>query len=59
MCLPRLAPNIKVPSSKVVEATGEEGAPVIYSASASDASGKNIDVTCNHASGSIFPIGSY
>ena len=52
------APNIKVPSSKVVEATGEEGAPVIYSASASDASGKNIDVTCNHASGSIFPIGT-
>ena len=52
------APIIKVPSNKVVEATGEGGASVSYSVTASDASGKIIVVTCNPESGSIFPIGT-
>ena len=50
--------NIKVPSNKLVEATGKDGASVSYSVSATDASGKKITVDCNPASGSIFPIGT-
>jgi Big-like domain-containing protein/K319-like protein/HYR domain-containing protein len=50
--------NIKVPSNKLVEATGKNGASVSYSVSATDASGKKITVDCNPASGTIFPIGT-
>ncbi|HEY7110042.1 MAG TPA: Ig-like domain-containing protein [Nitrososphaeraceae archaeon] len=50
--------NIKVPSNKVVEATGKDGASVSYSVTASDASGKKVSVDCNPSSGSIFPIGT-
>lgn len=50
--------SIKVPSNKIVEATGPDGAAVTYSASASDTSGNKILVNCNPPSGSIFSIGS-
>jgi hypothetical protein len=50
--------GIKVPSNKIVEATGAGGAVVKYSASATDTSGNKVLVNCNPASGSIFSIGS-
>lgn len=50
--------NIKVPTNKVVEATGSDGALVKYSSSASDAGGNKVSINCIPASGSIFPIGT-
>ena len=51
-------PTIKVPSNKVVEATGKDGASVTYSVSATDASGSSVAVNCDPPSKSAFPIGT-
>ena len=50
--------SIKVPSNKIAEATGPDGAAVTYSASASDTSGNKVSVNCSPPSGSTFSIGS-
>src|SRR6476620_3275713 len=51
-------PTIKVPSNKVVEATGKDGASVTYSVSATDLSGSSVAVNCDPPSKSAFPIGT-
>jgi hypothetical protein len=50
--------NIKIPSNKVVEATGKDGTSVSYSVSATDDSGNKVSVNCNPPSGSTFAIGT-
>jgi hypothetical protein len=55
----KTAPAISVPSAPVTkEATAAGGAPVTFNVTATDAIDKTPTITCNHASGSIFPIGT-
>lgn len=53
------APQINLPTNITVDATGPNGATVHYTATATDPnSGHSLPITCNHASGSTFPIGT-
>jgi hypothetical protein len=51
-------PTITVPGPMTVEATGFDGAPVTYTASAVDDRGRPVPVSCQPPSGSIFPLGT-
>lgn len=51
-------PALTVPGTIDAEATGPDGAPVEFAASATDAVDGSRDVTCTPASGSTFPLGS-
>jgi hypothetical protein len=51
-----IAPAIQVPSDMSVEATGPDGAVVTFTATATDAVSGDIEVMCEPASGSVFPI---
>jgi hypothetical protein len=48
-----------VPSNPIVEATGPSGAIVTYNASAKDATGHALPLTCSPRSGSVFAIGTH
>jgi hypothetical protein len=50
------APVLTLPSP-VVTATSAAGAVVDYTATATDLVSGNVPVTCDHASGSLFPVG--
>ncbi|MGZ8693701.1 MAG: HYR domain-containing protein, partial [Gaiellaceae bacterium] len=50
-------PTLTVPGNMTREATGPGGAAVTFSTSATDAIDPAPAVTCNHASGSTFPLG--
>jgi large repetitive protein len=52
------APTVTVPASFTREATSTSGASVTFSVSASDAIDTSPDISCNPASGSVFPIGT-
>jgi hypothetical protein len=52
------APALSLPANITVEATGPAGAVVTYSATATDIVDGSRPVTCDHASGSLFPIAS-
>lgn len=54
--LPAL-PTISVPGSLAVEATGPLGAVVHFTATATDAAGASLPVTCSPGAGSTFPLG--
>lgn len=49
-------PQIEVPLSFAVEATGPDGAPAEYAVKSNDAVDGERDATCLPASGSVFPI---
>jgi hypothetical protein len=51
-------PTLNLPSSITEEATSSSGAPVTYTATASDAVSGNVPVTCDYASGATFPLGT-
>lgn len=51
------APSLMLPTLLVAEADGPSGAPVSFSASASDIVDGSIPVTCDAASGAVFPLG--
>jgi hypothetical protein len=51
-------PTLTLPANITAVATGQSGAAVTYSASASDTVDGSVSVTCNPASGSTFPIGT-
>src|SRR4026209_2984144 len=50
-------PVITVPRTMTVEAQSSAGATVTYTASAVDSHGRPIAVTCDPASGELFPFG--
>jgi hypothetical protein len=50
-------PVLALPSNAVAEASDASGAIVAYTATATDAGGAALPVTCAPASGSLFPIG--
>jgi hypothetical protein len=52
-----VAPTLSLPLDLIEEATGPDGAPVAYTASASDGAGPAPTVACSPASGSVFPLG--
>jgi hypothetical protein len=51
-------PALSLPASITAEATGPGGAAVTYSATATDIVDGSRPVTCDHASGSTFPLGT-
>jgi hypothetical protein len=51
-------PKLSLPSDVTAQATGPNGAAVSYSATATDIVDGAVPVTCNHASGSTFPVGT-
>lgn len=51
-------PVVTVPSDLVVEASSASGALVTYAVSARDAIDGSVAVTCDRASGEIFPLGA-
>jgi HYR domain len=51
-------PTITVPQAMTVEATGFDGATVTYAATAVDAAGNSVPVSCQPPSGSIFSFGA-
>jgi hypothetical protein len=51
------APEVSVPASASYEATGPGGAPVAFSASATDIVDGDVATTCDHDSGDTFPLG--
>ena len=51
------APDVSVPASASHEATGPGGAPVAFSASATDLVDGDVQTTCDHDSGDTFPLG--
>jgi hypothetical protein len=51
-------PALTLPGSVTAEATGPGGAAVTFTVSASDLVDGSRPVTCDHASGSTFPLGS-
>lgn len=52
-------PELTLPNDITIEATGPDGAVVNFTATAFDAfDNANVDVTCDHQSGSIFPLGT-
>ncbi|MBV8080273.1 MAG: VCBS repeat-containing protein [Actinobacteria bacterium] len=52
------APVLTLPASAQAEAVGPTGAPVSFTASASDAVDGVVPVTCSPASGSVFRVGT-
>jgi hypothetical protein len=52
------APVLTVPGTQNADATGPAGAVVNYTATATDSEDANVDVVCNPASDSTFPIGT-
>jgi hypothetical protein len=54
----KIAPTLDLPVDFAVEATGSNGAPVTYSASASDLIDGSVIPSCSPASGSTFAIGN-
>jgi hypothetical protein len=55
----RSVPALVVPKAAInAEATGPDGAVVTYEASAIDATGVSLPVSCSRDSGSLFPLGS-
>lgn len=52
------APVLTLPSTITVAATDANGAVVNYTATANDLVDPSVSVTCDHASGSTFPIGT-
>ncbi|HEV7572046.1 MAG TPA: HYR domain-containing protein [Thermoanaerobaculia bacterium] len=51
-------PALSLPANITAEATGPSGAAVTYSATANDLVDGSRPVTCDHASGSTFPLGT-
>ncbi|HXA19780.1 MAG TPA: HYR domain-containing protein [Thermoanaerobaculia bacterium] len=51
-------PTLNLPGTITAEATGPSGAAVTYTATATDLVDGSRPVTCDHASGSTFPLGS-
>ncbi|MBI3844723.1 MAG: HYR domain-containing protein [Planctomycetes bacterium] len=51
-------PSITCPGDIGTECTSANGATVTYTITATDACDNSLDVTCNHPSGSTFPIGT-
>ena len=51
-------PALSLPANITAEATGPSGAAVSYSATANDLVDGSRPVTCDHASGSTFPLGT-
>ena len=56
--LDRTAPALTVPASVTAEATGPDGASVVFTGSADDLVSGSVPVTFSAASGSVFPLGS-
>src|SRR5918997_1728211 len=54
----KTAPTLELPSDITQEATGQNGAAVTYTATATDAVDGSVPVTCDPASGSTFPLGT-
>jgi hypothetical protein len=52
------APTLTLPPNQLVEATSVAGSAVSFSASASDAVGGTVSVTCNPGTGTIFAMGT-
>jgi hypothetical protein len=52
------APVVSVPSDKTAEATGPDGAKVTFIPSATDLVDGSVPVSCDHPSGSTFPLGT-
>src|SRR6266542_3965591 len=52
------APTLNTPGDQTVEATGPSGAAVSYSVTATDTEDPSPTIACNHASGSMFPLGT-
>jgi hypothetical protein len=52
------APSLSLPATITKEATSASGATASYTASASDIVDGSVAVTCDHASGSTFAVGS-
>ena len=52
------APAITVPSNLTIEATGANGAVAIFTTSATDVVSGSVTTSNNHASGSVFPVGT-
>ena len=50
-------PSLQLPGDMTLDATSPSGVRVTWTASATDASGLSLDVTCDRESGSNFPIG--
>lgn len=51
-------PTVTVPSPITIEATGPSGAPVSFSASASDTVSGSLTPSCSPSSGDTFPLGT-
>ncbi|HYU24377.1 MAG TPA: HYR domain-containing protein [Thermoanaerobaculia bacterium] len=51
-------PTVHVPAAVNAEAQGHSGAGVTFAASATDAGGNPLPVSCDHNSGALFPIGA-
>lgn len=54
----RIAPEITVPSSVILKATGDEGVTYSWTATAQDDVDGALEVSCTPASGSVFPLGT-
>lgn len=55
---PGPAPILTLSADLTIEATSESGAHVTFEATAKDYANRTISVTCNPASGSLFPVGT-
>jgi hypothetical protein len=51
-------PTLSLPGTVTVEATGPSGATATFTTSATDLVDGSVPVTCDHLSGSTFPLGS-
>ncbi len=52
------APVLTLPADQTVQATSPKGAPVTYTATATDAVDGSVVPSCSPASGFVFPVGS-
>ena len=50
-------PTLELPGTIVAEAENAAGATVSFTVSATNSGGNPVEVTCSHASGSVFAIG--
>ena len=55
---PSSPPTLTLPPGQTVEATFSDGAPVTYTATATDAQDGTLTPSCIPASGSVFPLGT-
>jgi hypothetical protein len=51
-------PLLAMPEVQVAEATGRDGAVVAFNVSATSQGGTGLTLTCDHPSGSLFPLGT-